>query len=329
MKILKVILVCALAATLFSGCAARSLSVLQAEFDAAVKAENDCKSQAENVKPDATPCSVDFHTLFADIAAQTEKSLRDYKGGEKVKIGLHRLHAYALWKSGAAEQSIVEAARKGLAECAGDKFKKVPRDCALLTTIGSFKAIEAAGARIETIRHELVSAKPEDRGTLCEEHAAAWRNEVVDIWNNYYLPLAMDMKEIAKKNASKSVLEYMKDQQSITFDQILELKNVARKCVSETPDLKRITKCPCSAENRTSEHREICTEVYDEAKPGFAFYHEAFCVSEDVFKSIDCPCGYEKMDNLTDQQSIACEYIQINPKAKKLYESKCLVNKIQ
>jgi len=326
MKTLKAILVCALVITVFSGCAARSLSVLQTEFNAAVKAKKACASQAENVKPGETPCSVDFDTLFADIAAQTEESLHDYKGGEKVKIGLHRLHAYALWQSGAAEQAIVDAARKGLAECAGDKFKKVPRDCALLTTIGSFKAIEAAGARIAAIKQELASAG--DKEALCAKHASAWRDEVVAIWRNYYRPLAKDMKEIAaKESVSEGVLVYLQNQQDITFDQVLDLKNIARECVSARADLKRITQCPCTSENRTSGHREICAEVYDKAKPGFAFYHEAFCVSEDVFNSNDCPCGYETMGNLTDQQKIACQYVQTNPEAQNLHESKCLIKR--
>jgi hypothetical protein len=324
MKLTTTISLSALAVALLLGCTTRSLSVLQAEFNAAVEARANCPPDVVYVPKEASKCAVDYQTIFADIAAQTEKALTDFKGGTSVKIGLHRLHAYALWQSGATEKTIAQAARKGLTECAGDNYAKAPRDCALLATIGNLKGIEAVGAGIGEIYERFVNAA--DKKKECTQNAEGWRNAASDYWQNYYLPLAMDMNTFAARTETPgSVLQYLQDQHAASFDQLNKLKNIGRQCVSDDTVVKQLITCPCNPTLRTNEDQEACRMVFDADNPTYAFYYEAFCMSEDVFRSDDCPCGDENDLDFTDREMSACSYVKANPGAKVLHEARCRV----
>lgn len=324
MKIVTTMSMLALSVVIFSGCTARSLSVLQTEFNAAVETRAKCESRTEYEPKKGSPCSVDFQTIFADIAVQSEKSLKNYKGGPSVKISLHRLHAYSLWQSGATEKDVAQAARKGMEECTEDNYKRAPRDCALLATIGGLKAIEAAGAGIEEINQKYAAGK--NKTTVCMENAIVWRKEVSDFWRNYYLPLAEDMKTLAVRvETPDSVLQYLQSQHKKASGLLNKLKTIGRKCVPDETVVKQLIACPCNPKERKVENRAACDKVVDDENPSYAFYYEAFCVSEDVFKSGECPCGYENNQDLNVQEKRACEHVKRNSDAKKLYDAKCEV----
>jgi hypothetical protein len=326
MKIVKVVTVLVLSVAIFSGCTARSLSVLQAEFNATVETRKNCQSGTEYEPKKGSLCSVDFQTIFADIAAQSAKSLKDYKGSPSVKISLHRLYAYSLWQSGASEKDDAQAARKGLEECKVESYTKAPRDCALLATIGWLKGIEAAGTGIEEIEQKYWAA--ENKTTVCTQNAIVWRKEVSDFWRNYFLPLADDMKMVARKEQTPpSALQYLQKQQEKAFDQLEKLKLVGRNCVPDETVVNQLVACPCNPNERSDDDREACDKVFDEENPSYAFYYEAFCSNEDVFKSGECPCGYENRQSLNVQERSACEYVKRNPGAAKLHDTKCQVER--
>lgn len=309
---------------LFTGCTARSLSVLQTEFNAAVETRARCQSEVIYEPAAASNCSVDYQTIFNDIAAQAEKSLNDYKGGPAVKIGLYRLHAYSLWQSGATEKTVAQAARKGLNACAGDSYARAPRDCALLATIGSLKGVESVGAEIGGMHEKFANAT--DKSTICSQNAEGWRTTASDYWQNYYLPLATDMNTFAAKAEPPiSVLQYLKKQHEAAFDQLNKLKNIARQCVIDDTVARQLIACPCNPALRTSQDIEACNKVFDGANPEYAFYHETFCMTENVFKSNQCPCGDETIPNFTNLEKSACSYVETYPGVKVLHEAKCRV----
>jgi hypothetical protein len=283
MKSLKAMFVGMLAITVISGCTARSLSVLQADFNATVKAKQNCKSEDENVARDPS-CMVDPKTIFADIAVQAKKSLNDYNGGQSVKIALHRLHAYALWQSGASEKVVVSAAQNGLKECRGDNFTKAPRDCALLATVGIFKVIQEAAARVTPRKNEIMKADANEKEILCSEHVAGWRKEASNYWSNAYVPLVKKIKEIAEKEGvPKSVLTYLEDQRKAARKPIIDLKTIGNNCVPDWADRNLIAKCPCDP-GRRNEHPEACYQVYGQGNLKFSFYHEILCIKEALRK---------------------------------------------
>ena len=314
------------AAALLSGCAARSLSVLQSEFNAAVDARNRCQSQvAYEPDPDST-CTVDYRTVFADIAAQAQASLRAYKGGPGVTIGLHRLHAYALWQSGASEKTVAQAARQGLAECAGDNYARAPRDCALLATIGGLKGVEAAGTAIDAIHAGFTTAT--DKTAACKEAAVEWRTAAADYWHTYYLPLATDMKIFADRAETPAgVLQYLQAQHRLAFDQLLRLKTIGRQCIADDRLARQLIACPCNPDLRTNADQDACNTVFDPDFPEYAFFFDTFCMSEDAFQSDDCPCDGPDSANWSDRQQTACDYVKLNPGAKALHEARCKVKK--
>ncbi len=324
MKWATIISISALVVALFSGCTARSLSVLQVEFNAAVETRAKCQSKVAYEPSAESPCSFDYRTIFADIAVQSEKSLKDYKGGPAVKIGLHRLHAYSLWQSGASEKAVAQAARKGLTECAGDKYARAPRDCVLLATIGSLKGVEATGAEIGKIHENFKNAT--DKHAECTQNAVNWQNTAADYWQNVYLPLAKDMNSYAARaETPASVLRYLQKQHEAAFDQLNKLKDIGRQCVPDDAVVKQLIACPCNPGLRTNEDQAACKKVFDAKNPSYAFYYETFCMSQDVFNSRECPCGDESMLNFTDHEKRACSYVKANPGAKVLHDARCTV----
>jgi hypothetical protein len=307
-----------------SGCTARSLSNLQTQFNATVKTEKECKNQTAATDPSASPCSADFDAIFADIADQAEKSLKEYDSNDGIKIALHRLHAYALWQSGASEQVVASSARQGWEKCAGNGFQKAPRDCALLTLVGSFKAIEGAGRKVAKVEEAL---KPRGRREeICKNHAAEWDSLTSGLMRNNYLPLADDVKRLARRGgATKSSLTYLQQQLSLIADQALKLSVAGEQCVPDPANSELVRDCPCRIDNRGPEDVETCAKVAENEV--FAFYHNSFCASQDIFQSLTCPCGYEEMreDELKDRQAAACDYVKSRPNSKKLLKSRCAV----
>jgi hypothetical protein len=324
MKWATTISIAVLVTALLSGCAARSLSVLQAEFNAAVETRAACDTKVVYEPTAASNCSVDYRTIFADIATQAEKSLQKYRGGTAVKIGLHRLHAYSLWQSGATEKTIAQAARKGLTVCAGENYAKAPRDCALLATIGGLKGVEAIGTDIEEIYEKLVNT--EDKTAACTRDVEGWREIAADYWHNYYLPLAKDMNICAARaETPDGVLQYLKKQQRAAYEQLQKLKNMGRQCVTDDAVAQVLIACPCNPELRTNEDQEACRNVFDADNPAHAFYFDTFCMHKSINMSNECPCGDGGQQNLTDEEKRACDYVKSNPDAKTLYEAKCRV----
>jgi hypothetical protein len=83
--------------------------------------------------------------------------------------------------------------------------------------------------------------------------------------------------------------------------------------------------CPCNPNLRTNADQAACDTVFDTTHPGYAFYHETFCMSEDVFKSSQCPCGEIDSQNLSPQQTKACDYVKAHPDSMTLYKATCRV----
>lgn len=165
-----------------------------------------------------------------------------------------------------------------------------------------------------------------DKSTICSQSAEGWRKTASDYWQTYYLPLAKDMSTFAAKSETPdSVLKYLQKQHEAAFDQLKKLKNIGRQCVIDDSVAKQLIACPCNPALRTNEDIEACNKVFDESNPEYAFYHETFCMTEDVFKSNQCPCGDESILNFTDFEKSACNYIKANPDAKVLHEAKCMV----
>jgi len=316
--------IAALLAVMLSGCSARSLSVLQAEFNATVESRAACDAKVVYEPTAASNCNADYQTIFADIAAQAEKSLKEYHAGPAINIGLYRLQAYSLWQSGATEKIIAQAARKGLMACTGDNYAKAPRDCALLATIGGLKGVEAIGADIEKIHEKLVDT--EDKTAACKTDAAGWRDITADYWQNYYLPLAKDMIAFADRaETPDSVLQYLKKQHQAAFAQLQKLKNMGRQCVSDDAVAQALIACPCDPKLRTNEDQEVCRNVFDTDNPGYAFYFDTFCLHQSINTSNECPCGDGDRHDLSDEEKRACDDVESNPDAKTLHEAKCRV----
>lgn len=330
MKWSKTVCIVALVAALLSGCAARSLSILQAEFNATVESRAACKAKV-NYEPIYNPkvasnCNVDYQTIFADIAAQAEKSIEEYDGDTAIKIGLHRLYAYSLWQSGATEKTIAQSARKGMTLCAGENYAKAPRDCALLATIGWLKGVEAIGTYIGKIHKKLTNA--EDKTAVCNMDAESWRDTAADYWQNYYLPLAKDMNTFATRaETPKSVLQYLEKQHQAAYDPLKILKNMGRQCVSDDAVAQALIACPCNSELRTNEDQETCRKVFDADNPAYAFYFDTFCMNKFINTSNECPCVDDNKQNLTDEEKRACDNVKSNPDAKTLHEAKCSIEK--
>jgi hypothetical protein len=179
LKIWKTVFIGVLAIIVFSGCTVRSLSVLQTEFNATVRVKATCEKEPSKTEQSRTEdCLQDFDAIFSDIANQSEKALNQYTGEQGVKIALHRLYTYALWQSGASEQKVVVAAKKGQEACAAGKPETAPRDCVLLDVVGRFKAIETRAAKVSLEKRQLFKLEKAAAVEKCKNTAKQWQKEL-------------------------------------------------------------------------------------------------------------------------------------------------------
>lgn len=317
----RALVLAAVAALVLLGCEARSLSTLQTEFSATVANERQCKGSS-NIDPTGN-CTVDFDQIYADIAAQAEASANEYDADGGIKIGLWRLHAFALWQSvgDENEKAVVDAARKGLDACAEATQDAAPRDCALLTTVGTFVANESLDRRVTEVGLALEPSA--NRKEVCAERAATWLSLARRLESDTYLPLADHVRRAARNGSvPASAVEYLRDQLEKTEELASKLGFAGRQCVRNTDDADTVRNCPCEVEGRGTV--ESCAKVAGNEVLGF--YHEAFCASQDVFKRQECPCDYrDRGEALTDQESLACDHVQGRAGAARLHEAHCAV----
>jgi len=319
-----------LAMWLISGCNARSLSTLQADFNDTVSAEQECPAGSDGnaISVDNFPCLPDYDVVFADIATQTKDVLSDYKGSAQIEIALHRLHAYALWQSGATEQEVVVAARQGIDKCASVEASSTPRDCALLMTVGNFVVAENIGRQIADIESKLKPAQT--RPQVCNDNAIEWNATVTFMMRDAYLPMVDDAVRVAS-NASTptSVLQYLDAQLLQTSDQLIRLRNTSRQCAADSDAQQTLRDCPCYIDGRTAAEQASCQQVTGDSV--LQFSHGAKCIAKDALQSEKCPCGYQEPDTppVTGDSAFntfkVCQHLKRHSQAQKLYAAKCKI----
>ena len=169
----------ALLLALLAGCAARSFSSLQTDYQDAIGRRAACSTQAT-----VQQCTADDGPVLVDIARRARETSAD-AADERTRIGLLRLAAAAGWTSRMPEgfEEARAAADEGQGRCAAlspDRFG-APRDCALLALAPAFVAHQETVGLLEALKRQGGAALPangEKLRALSRDYAAVTLGDI-------------------------------------------------------------------------------------------------------------------------------------------------------